>query len=107
MAEEAAAPKTEEVDIRRNFNYALVVKTDMNDEMLAECTESAQTAIEKHSKSNEDAAKMLKQAMDKKFGAPWNVVIGEAFGFEITQQTSNLLYMYFGGNLAVLVWKCS
>ena len=192
MAEEAA-PKTEEVDIRRNFNYPLVVKTDMNEEMLAECTETAQTAIEKHSKSNEDAANMLKEIMDKKFGAPWyvdktgflqlvfaltkeqstsshrhklyahrhkhtqththkrthkhtnthkhthsqththtqhsltntnantnanthkckhkckhcrNVIIGEAFGFEVTHQTSNLLYMFFGGNLAVLVWKC-
>ena len=72
MAEEAA-PKTEEVDIRRNFNYPLVVKTDMNEEMLAECTETAQTAIEKHSKSNEDAANMLKEIMDKKFGAPWYV----------------------------------
>lgn len=27
--------------------------TDMNEEMVAECTESAQTAVEKHSKSNE------------------------------------------------------
>eukprot|EP01147_Barroeca_monosierra_P001685 gene1685-4810_t len=91
-----------DVDIRRNFNYPLVVKTDMNEEMLAECTETAQTAIEKYSKSNEDASKMLKQLMDKKFGASWNVVIGEAFGFEMTHQISNMLYMYFGGNLAVL-----
>ncbi|EGD83519.1 dynein light chain 4 [Salpingoeca rosetta] len=106
MGDDAGGSKPEEVDIRRNFNYALVVKTDMNEEMLAECTESAQTAIEKHSKSNEDAANMLKGIMDKKFGAPWNVIIGEAFGFEITHQTSNMMYMFFGGNLAVLVWKC-
>eukprot|EP00051_Salpingoeca_urceolata_P034235 m.24128 g.24128 ORF g.24128 m.24128 type:complete len:59 (-) comp7396_c0_seq2:432-608(-) len=45
-----AAP---EVDIRKNFNFPLVVKSDMNEEMLAEATESAQTAVEKHSKSNE------------------------------------------------------
>eukprot|EP00056_Hartaetosiga_gracilis_P007781 m.112097 g.112097 ORF g.112097 m.112097 type:complete len:60 (+) comp12776_c4_seq2:257-436(+) len=36
-----------------NVNYPLVVKTDLNEEMLVECTESAQTAIEKHSNSNE------------------------------------------------------
>eukprot|EP00056_Hartaetosiga_gracilis_P007778 m.112083 g.112083 ORF g.112083 m.112083 type:complete len:91 (+) comp12776_c4_seq1:257-529(+) len=89
-----------------NVNYPLVVKTDLNEEMLVECTESAQTAIEKHSNSNEDAAKMLKELMDKKFGGPWHVVIGEAFGFELTHQLTNLLYMYFG-NMAILVWKCS
>eukprot|EP00730_Choanoeca_flexa_P006780 TRINITY_DN12224_c0_g1_i2.p3 TRINITY_DN12224_c0_g1~~TRINITY_DN12224_c0_g1_i2.p3 ORF type:complete len:106 (+),score=10.68 TRINITY_DN12224_c0_g1_i2:884-1201(+) len=100
-------PKQEDVDIRRNFNYPLVVKSDFNEEMLAECTESAQTAIEKHSGNNEEAAKMLKGIMDKKFGGPWNVVLGEAYGFEITQQEGNMLYMYFGGAIAVLVWKCS
>jgi dynein light chain 4 len=35
------------------------------------------------------------------------VVIGKAFGFELTHQVNNMLYMYFGGELAVLVWKCS
>eukprot|EP00045_Choanoeca_perplexa_P022085 m.8298 g.8298 ORF g.8298 m.8298 type:complete len:107 (-) comp9141_c0_seq1:69-389(-) len=106
MAEDGSVKK-EEVDIRRNFNYPLVVKSDLNEEMLAECTETAQTAIEKHAGNNEEAAKMLKQVMDKKFGGPWNVVLGEAFGFEITQQEGNMLYMYFGGATAVLVWKCS
>lgn len=38
---------------------------------------------------------------------PRHVVIGEAFGFEVTHQLTNMLYMYFGGQLAVLVWKCS
>eukprot|EP00055_Hartaetosiga_balthica_P014094 m.75612 g.75612 ORF g.75612 m.75612 type:complete len:96 (-) comp8487_c0_seq2:1057-1344(-) len=89
-----------------NTNFALVVKTDLNEEMLAECTESAQTAIEKHSSSNENASKMLKEIMDKKFGGPWHVVIGETFGFEVTHQLTNILYMYFN-NLAILVWKCS
>ncbi|EDQ90326.1 uncharacterized protein MONBRDRAFT_32058 [Monosiga brevicollis MX1] len=99
--------KQGEVDLRKNFNYGLVVESDLNEETQAECLESAQTAIEKHSNSNEEAAKMLKGIMDKKFGGPWNVVIGEAFGFEITHQMSNLCYLFFGGNMAVLVWKCN
>ncbi|NWS50310.1 DNAL4 protein, partial [Probosciger aterrimus] len=45
--------------------------------------------------------------MDKKFGSSWHVVIGEGFGFEITHEVKNLLYMFFGGSLAVCVWKCS
>ncbi|EDL04633.1 dynein axonemal light chain 4 isoform 2 [Mus musculus] len=53
------------------------------------------------------AAKMIKETMDKKFGSSWHVVIGEGFGFEITHEVKNLLYLYFGGTLAVCVWKCS
>ena len=34
-------------------------------------------------------------------------MIGEGFGFEITHEVKHLLYMFFGGNLAIIVWKCS
>ncbi len=57
--------------------------------------------------SQQNAAKMIKESMDKKFGSSWHVVIGEGFGFEITHEVKNLLYMFFGGGLAVCVWKCS
>lgn len=50
---------------------------------------------------------MIKDAMDKKFGASWHVVVGEGYGFEITHEVKNLLYMFFGGNMAIILWKCS
>lgn len=53
------------------------------------------------------AARFVKETMDKKFGASWHVVIGEGFGFEVTHETKNLLYMYTGGAIGVVVWKCS
>ncbi|NXD67511.1 DNAL4 protein, partial [Eolophus roseicapillus] len=53
------------------------------------------------------AAKMIKETMDKKFGSSWHVVTGEGFGFEIAHEVKNLLYMFFGGSLAMCVWKCS
>ena len=53
------------------------------------------------------AAKMIKDTMDKKFGASWHVVVGEGYGFEITHEVKNLLYMFFGGNVAIILWKCS
>lgn len=53
------------------------------------------------------AAKLIKETMDKKFGSPWNVVVGEGFGFEVTCYLRNLLYMFVGGNLAVVIWKCA
>jgi dynein light chain 4 len=53
------------------------------------------------------AAKMIKETMDKKFGASWHAVVGEGFGFEITHEVKNLLYMFFGGTMAICLWKCS
>lgn len=53
------------------------------------------------------AAKMIKESMDKKFGASWHASVGEGFGFNVTHEVKNLLYMYFGGTMAVIVWKCS
>lgn len=51
------------------------------------------------------AARMIKEQMDKKFGPPFHVVVGEGFGFEISYECKNLLYMFFGGNVAICVWK--
>lgn len=53
------------------------------------------------------AAKMIKEAMDKKFGSTWHAVVGEGYGFEISYECKNLLYMFFGGNVAITLWKCS
>ena len=53
------------------------------------------------------AARMIKETLDKKFGPAWHVVVGEGFGFEITHEVKNLLYMFFGGTQAILLWKCA
>ena len=44
-------------------------------------------------------------SMDKKFGAPWNVVLGQYYSFEITAEVKHLLYLFVQGSTAVLVWK--
>ena len=53
------------------------------------------------------AAKMIKETMDKKFGATWHAVVGMGFGFEIAYDCKNLLYLFFGGNTAICLWKCA
>lgn len=55
----------------------------------------------------QNAAKMIKEAMDKKFGMAWHVVVGEGYAFEISHESKNVLHMYFGGQISTLVWKCS
>ena len=71
--------------------------------MIEICT----NACEKHIRSNENAAKMIKEMMERKYGSTWHVVVGEGFGFDITYELSNLMYMYNAGNVAVCTWKCS
>ena len=65
----------------------------------------APAAVEKFADNLEKAAQAVKDQMDKKFGAPWNVVIGEYFAFEITSEVKNLLYLFIGGTKGVLLWK--
>ncbi|VDN12924.1 unnamed protein product [Dibothriocephalus latus] len=55
---------------------------------------------------NSVAAQCLKEELDKKCGGIWHVVVGEGFGFEVDYELKSLLYMYFGGNVGILAWKC-
>ncbi|GAB6032636.1 Dynein light chain 4, axonemal [Chamberlinius hualienensis] len=91
---------------RVSFTYPLIRETDMTEEMKIETIDLCVTACEKFTNNNESAARMVKEAMDKKFGLSWHVVIGESYGLEVTHEVQSLLYMYFTGNLAVCVWKC-
>ncbi|KAJ8917772.1 hypothetical protein NQ315_010678 [Exocentrus adspersus] len=105
MAEEGKENKAEEAK-KIVHTYPLIRHSDMAEEMRTEVMELVATACEKFANSNEAAAKMIKEEMDKKFGPPFHVVVGEGFGFEISYECTNLLYMFFGGNLAICVWKC-
>lgn len=50
------------------------------------------------------AAQLIKNSMDKKFGASWHCAIGEGFGFEITYQQRNMIYVFYG-QIGVLTFK--
>ena len=49
---------------------------------------------------------MFQETLDKKMDGPFNVVVGEAFTFDIDYVEQTLLYMIFGGYLSGCVWKC-
>ena len=53
----------------------------------------------------EEAAKWIKESLDKHFGLTWQVIIGNAFGFDITSLENNLLHCYYQGDIGVLVYK--
>ncbi|XP_075220560.1 dynein axonemal light chain 4 isoform X1 [Lycorma delicatula] len=99
--------KKEEESKKIVHTYPLVRNCDMVDEMKVEAMELCVTACEKHAANNEAAARMIKEMMDKKFGPSWHAVVGEGYGFEISYECKSLLYMFFGGNVAICIWKCS
>lgn len=92
----------------------------MIDEVRLEAVDMVVTAVEKHPGNYEvpvfflsfpppqphskniyhkAAAKTIKELMDKRCGSSWHAIVGEGYGFEVTHEMRNLLYMYFGGNL--------
>ncbi|XP_033221968.1 dynein light chain 4, axonemal-like [Belonocnema kinseyi] len=85
--------------------YPLCRKCDMTDEMKQEVMELCVTAAEKYTDNYESVSRMIKETMDKRFGASWHTVVGEGYGFEITYQLKHLMYMYCAGNLAICIWK--
>lgn len=92
---------------RVTYTYPMVKETDMGEGMKADVMDICTSACERHAENNESAAKMIKEILDKKFGTSWHVVVGEGFGFEVSYELENLMYMFFAGNLAVCAWKCS
>mmetsp|Transcript_31057 Transcript_31057/g.68955 ORF Transcript_31057/g.68955 Transcript_31057/m.68955 type:complete len:108 (+) Transcript_31057:226-549(+) len=89
----------------RAAKYTLVKYTDMHVEMKEEAMDICITAVEKYPNDTEKCTQMIKDQMDKKFGAPWHVVVGKGFSYEITYEVRNILYIFVAGRTAVLLWK--
>ncbi|OXU22118.1 hypothetical protein TSAR_004542 [Trichomalopsis sarcophagae] len=96
---------TEERETAIVHTYPLCKHTDMQEDLKQEAMEVTVTAVEKYADNYEFAARMIKENLDKKFGAPFNVVIGESMSFEITYQKNSMLLMYTNGNVAALIWR--
>ena len=52
------------------------------------------------------SAEKLKREFDKVFGAPWNVIVGEAFSFNVDYDF-HFLYYFLYGPVAILAWRVS
>ncbi|XP_063983425.1 dynein axonemal light chain 4-like [Diachasmimorpha longicaudata] len=85
--------------------YPVCKSSDMPEEMKQEALELCVTATEKFSDNYKHAAKMIKDDLDKKFGPPFQVIIGESYGFSVIYQRNSMMLMYTGGNIAVLIFR--
>ncbi len=55
--------------------------------------------------SNEAICQTVKSRLDDKFGASWQVAVGETYSFDVSYDADFLIYVYYG-SLAILAWKC-
>ena len=97
-----------EAEFKKFCEKGRAKKVDMDAEMKLDVLDNIVfNAIEKYAqtKNYEAAAQTIKNLMDKKYGASWHCIIGEGFGFDITYQSSNMIYM-FQGNLGIVCFKC-
>jgi dynein light chain 4, axonemal len=96
-----------EAEYRKLTQKALTRSVDMSIEMQQETMEIVVMSVDKFqaTKNYEASAQLIKSTMDKKFGSSWHVAIGEGFGFDITYQSRNMIYVYYG-SIGVLCYKC-
>ena len=89
---------------RKAMNMPLVRESNLGDDLQTETLDLIANAVEKSQGNIELISKSIKEDMDKKTGPGWNVVVGESFAHYATY-TKNEIFVYFGGNLGVLMWK--
>jgi dynein light chain 4 len=96
-----------DAEYRKLTSKALTRSVDMTLEMQQEAMEIVVMSVDKFqsTKNYEASAQLIKSTMDKKFGSSWHVAIGEGFGFDITYQEKNMIYVYYGA-LGILCYKC-
>lgn len=108
---------TEDVDnetlleLKKIIGKPIVEKGDMGSDLRSEATDCIASAVDACMGQNakltyESASQQIKEQMDKKFGPTWHCIVGEAMGFSVTYNKGNMIYMYAGGKVAVLLFKC-
>ncbi len=103
----SSSSSNEQEALRKLMTKPLVKQHDLAPEIFAEAVELITMAVDKHcvtTKNYEMGAMVLKNTFDKKFGSNWHCVIGEGFGFEVTHQHRQLVYMFYG-TVGVLCFK--
>lgn len=66
--------------------YPLVAASDCSVDVKQDVVDVCVTACERHGADVEKCTQTIKEALDKRWGGPWHVVVGRAFAFEITHE---------------------
>lgn len=87
-----------------------VVIAEINPDMLSYCQDKISNIYDKYlnvegEPNYEEAAKILKNDMEKDNGPTWICMIGKNFSFNIKSQKEACLYCYLG-KFGILLYKC-
>lgn len=96
--------------LKKMMQKATIKHSDMTEEMKGEVTDIISGSIDKHTAPDgvnmEAASRLIKDTLDKQYGANWHCGMGQGFSFDVTAQNGTLLYVFYQGELAILVFKC-
>ena len=87
-----------------------VIIAEMNPDMLSYCQDKISNIYDKYlniegEPNYEEAAKILKNEMERDNGCTWICMIGKNFSFNINSQKEACLYCYLG-KFGILLYKC-
>ena len=87
-----------------------VIISEMNPDMLSYCQDKISNIYDKYlniegEPNYEEAAKILKNDMERDNGPTWICMIGKNFSFNIKSQKQACLYCYLG-KFGILLYKC-
>ena len=87
-----------------------VIISEMNPDMLSYCQDKISNIYDKYlniegEPNYEEAAKILKNDMERDNGPTWICMIGKNFSFNIKSQKEACLYCYLG-KFGILLYKC-
>ena len=87
-----------------------VIISEMNPDMQSYCQDKISNIYDKYlniegEPNYEEAAKILKNDMERDNGPTWICMIGKNFSFNIKSQKEACLYCYFG-KFGILLYKC-
>lgn len=75
----------------KDWGEPTILRSDMPPSMSDELYEHARSALSAHS-LEKDAAMAIKRGMEASNGGIWHVVVGQAFGCSITNQTGHVCF---------------
>mmetsp|Transcript_83996 Transcript_83996/g.102895 ORF Transcript_83996/g.102895 Transcript_83996/m.102895 type:complete len:108 (-) Transcript_83996:9-332(-) len=93
-------------ELSKTMRKPIIRHSDMNSETTTEAVDIIVSIVDKSKTNLEECAKQIKDVMDKRLGGSWHCIVGEQYGFEITHEQNNFLYLFYQGNISILLFKC-
>mmetsp|Transcript_44205 Transcript_44205/g.99643 ORF Transcript_44205/g.99643 Transcript_44205/m.99643 type:complete len:108 (+) Transcript_44205:77-400(+) len=106
----AVVPAPISATMKKAIQKATIKHSDMQSEMMGEVLDVITGSVDKWAGADgvnfEAASKLIKDTLDKAYGFNWHCVIGKGFSCDVTAQNGTLMYAFYQGEFAILVFKC-